>query len=165
MKQRRPWSADDDLALAALVPALAWGAVAAALERSADAVRARARALGLAKPKGPPHNTLPPGSVRVYGTKGYQYLKVAEGGWPQAWRLLHHTVWEAAHGPLPDDHILTFRDGNPAHTGLANLELVAKADWIMRYHPESTLPPELASLIRLKAVLTREINQRHKEEP
>lgn len=162
--KRRPWSPQDDFALAALVPTLEWGAVAAALERSVDSVRARARVLGLAKPQGRPHNTLAVGSVRVYGTKGYQYLKVAEGGWPAAWRLLHYTVWEAAHGPVPDTHVLAFKDGNPAHTELANLEQVAKANWIMRYHPERTLPPELAGLIRLKAALTRAINQVTKEQ-
>jgi hypothetical protein len=159
----------DDARLRRLYPVRRTVELAAELGRSKDATYARARKLGLRKKQvfaadHRPPNYLAPGAIRVYGKKGYQFVKLRDGAWPDAWDLLHRVRWEAAHGPVPPGHVLAFKDGNPQHTDPANLELVARADWMRRYHPETTLPPLLAQLIRIRAALTRAINQRTKKE-
>jgi hypothetical protein len=64
---------------------------------------------------------------------------------------------------VPDGYVLTFKDGDVDHIDIDNLELVHKDDWIKRYIPEHTLPPDLAEVIRLKATLTRALNQLKEE--
>lgn len=97
----------------------------------------------------PPGSGVPDGHTRMSG--GYAYIK--HGG---QWRLHHHVVWEAAHGAVPDGHVVAFRDGDRTHVALSNLELVAKADWLRRYDV-GLLPPALAELFHLKGQLQREI--------
>jgi hypothetical protein len=104
------------------------------------------------------------GTVITSGSLGYAWIKVLDlGSWPQGWRPLHHVVWEQAHGPIPPEHLVTFRDGNRANVVIENLELVDKVAWMLR-HSISSLPPELASLMRLKAKLVRTIAQREEIE-
>lgn len=139
--------------------------IAAHLGRSEDSINTFAKRRGLSKggrrinpPGARPANYKPIGSTMA-GNRGQTYVKVREGGWPDAWELLHRLNWEAVNGPVPEGHVLTFRDGDHTNAAVENLELVASKDWIKRYIPEHTLPPELAQLIRLKAVLVRQINQ------
>lgn len=106
----------------------------------------------------------PVGTVRK--SANYLFVKVSKGAWPEAWRQLHHVVWEAEHGPIPAGHVLSFKDGNVENVDPDNLELFSKAEWVaLRVHVEGRLPPEVAEVIRIKAILTRTINQRHKEQP
>lgn len=162
------WTDDDDAALRARYPHEAAAVIARDLGRAKTALYARAKKLGLSKPArhfAPdyrPANYLPVGATRVV-PKGWVCVKVKEGGWPEAWRPLHHLTWEREHGPVPPGHVLTFRDRNPKNAEPDNLELVAKTDWIKRYQPETTLPPEIARLIRLRSALVRQINKAEKE--
>jgi hypothetical protein len=164
----RPWTADDDAALRDRYQNESAAALARDLGRAKTALYARAKKLGLRKavrhfaPDYRPPNYLPVGATRVV-PKGWVCVKVKEGGWPHAWRPLHHLAWEREHGPIPPGHVLTFRDGNPKNAEPANLELVAKIDWIKRYQPETTLPPEISRLIRLRSALVRQINKAEKE--
>lgn len=168
--QGAPWTPADDAILRTRYPHEAAAVIARDLGRAKTALYARAKKLGLSKPVrhfAPdyrPPNYLPVGATRVV-PKGWVCVKVREGGWPAAWRPLHHLVWEQHHGPVPPGHVLTFRDGNPKNAEPDNLELVAKRDWISRYQPETTLPPELARLIRLRSALVRQINQRTRPSP
>lgn len=162
------WTEAEDALLRARYASAYTADLAREMGRGLAALHKRARRLGLTKTSVyrddyQTHNTLPLGATSR-GGRGYTYVKVRAGGWPEAWRLLHHLVWETHHGPLPDGYRVTFRDGNPDHVDPANLELVAARDWIMRYHPAHTLPPPLVQLIRLKGALTRAINRRTKKE-
>lgn len=169
MSVNRPWTAEDDAALRLGYDSTPAVVLAAQLGRARSAMYKRAEKLGLVKtrilrtPGKRPHNYAPVGTIRTQGRQRYLVIKISEGAWPDAWKLLHYVNWEAVHGPVPDTHVLAFRDGKVAHVEVENLELVAKKDWILRYHPETTLPPELANIIRLKAVLSRHINKRNKE--
>lgn len=161
--KNRPWLPAEDALLRLHYPTMRSTALALLLGRSLTGMYKRAEKLGLSKPQvfAPdyrPHNYAPIGATTTSGRHGYLMVKVAEGSWPEAWRPAHHLAWEAAYGPLPSEHVLAFKDGNAENRALANLELVAKRDWLMRYHPETTLPPALAALIRTKAALTRAIN-------
>lgn len=165
----RPWTPDDDAIMRTEYPHAPLDELAARLDRARTALHKRAEKLGLKRPHRMPagfrpKNYAPVGATRKQGRQGYTFIKVAEGGWPQAWRPLHHVLWEQAHGKIPPDHLVTFKDGNVEHIELDNLELVARADWIARFIPERLLPPELAGIIRVKAALTRAINQLAKEQ-
>lgn len=78
------------------------------------------------------------------------------------WRAVHLIEWEAANGPLPAGHAVTFRDGDKRNTALDNLELVSRAD-LMRRNTRHNLPPEINELISLRAALVRKINNRTKD--
>lgn len=47
-------------------------------------------------------------------------VKASDG----TWRLKHHVVWEAAHGPIPRGWCCHFIDGNPMNCQLENLTLL-----------------------------------------
>ncbi len=55
----------------------------------------------------------------------YVLVKTAH---PQMWRLKHHVVWETAHGPIPDGHVIIFVDGNRYNFALDNLILASKQE-------------------------------------
>jgi hypothetical protein len=162
----RPWTVDDDAMLRASYDRERTTDLALRLGRAVSAVYKRAENLGLSKPRIKPRasNAAPIGTIRRAGRQGYQFIKVKPGGWPNAWRRLHHVEWETANGPIPDGYVIAFRDGNVENIDIDNLELVHKDEWIKRYIPEHTMPPELAEVIRLKASLTRTLNQQKDKE-
>lgn len=109
-----------------------------------------------------PANWMPIGSTRLHD-KSYTWIKVSDegGGFPHGWQPLHRVLWEQAHGIIPKDHLVAFKDGNPQHIELDNLELVSKKDWAIRHslsNPDN-YPPELAELIRTQARLMRLIKE------
>ena len=72
-----------------------------------------------------PHNKLPIGSI-IMKADGYMWQKLGEGA--RDWRQKHILVWEEAHGPVPDGHLVTFKDGDRTHYDLENLALVTMAE-------------------------------------
>lgn len=77
------------------------------------------------------------------------------------WRAVHLLNWEAANGPLPPGHAVTFIDGNKMNTELSNLRLLPRAD-LMRRNTVHNLPKPLAELVQLRGALVRKINRRLK---
>ncbi|GBL46247.1 bacteriophage phi 1.45 protein-like protein [Sulfuriferula multivorans] len=73
------------------------------------------------------------------------------------WRGVHILVWEAANGPLPAGHAVTFKDGNKSNITLDNLELLTRAQ-LMARNTIHNLPEELRDVIRLNGVIRRKIN-------
>jgi len=69
-----------------------------------------------------PVNWKPVGSERV-DAEGYVYVKTKE---PRTWRMKHVLTWEAAHGPVPKNHAILFRDSNRQNTDIDNLILVSR---------------------------------------
>ena len=66
-------------------------------------------------------NSSPIGSERIKQDGGFKYVwvKVAH---PNTWRLKHHLIWEAAHGPVPPNHRVFFLDGDQNNFSLGNLQ-------------------------------------------
>jgi len=62
------------------------------------------------------------GHEKVYAD-GYVWIITEHGR-----RQKHRWVWEQAHGPIPPDHCVKFRDGNRQNCALDNLYLVSRAD-------------------------------------
>ena len=75
------------------------------------------------------------------------------------WRAVHIVHWEQVNGPLPAGHALVFRDGNKRNICLENLELLTRAE-LMRRNSCHNHGPEIAELVRLRAIITRQINKR-----
>ena len=108
-----------------------------------------------------PHTWHPIGHERI--CDGYLQRKVTDTGITRRdYRPVHHLVWEAANGPIPDGHALVFRDGNRKHIVLENLELISRAD-LMRRNTRHNLPQPLNELVQLRAVITRRINKLTKD--
>ena len=76
-----------------------------------------------------PHNTVPVGTERV-SKDGYIEVKVrmrpTKGN--SNWCGKHRLVWEAAHGKVPEGHVVIFLDGNKQNCTLENLALVTRAE-------------------------------------
>ena len=106
-------------------------------------------------------NWKPVGSERV-SRHGYLQRKVTDTGQSKAdWVEVHILVWTTAHGPVPAGHVVTFKDGNKAHIALDNLELVARADLMLR-NSVHQYPPELAAVMQMMGYLNRRINAKHR---
>jgi hypothetical protein len=79
-----------------------------------------------------PHNAKFDGAVSIRqkkGEKAYKYIRV--GG---VWKLMHRHLWEQANGPIPADHLVSFKDGDSLRCELDNLELITKAQNAIRNH-------------------------------
>ena len=89
------------------------------------------------------------------------------GNTPRDYRSVHSIVWEAAHGPIPAGHVVIFKPGTAtsiaAEITLEKLELVSRAELMRRNSRHARYPPELNSLMFMKGVLTRKINERTKQ--
>lgn len=101
----------------------------------------------------------PIGAERV--TKdGILQRKVREDGPPQRrWKAVHAMLWEEHHGPVPQGHIVVFKNGNRRDIRLDNLECISRVE-NMRRNTVHRLPKELAELVQLKGALQRQINKR-----
>lgn len=112
-------------------------------------------------------NYLPIGSLRI-GKDGILQRKVTDD--PdlhpsRRWMAVHRLVWEAVNGPMPKGFIVVFKPGmasaDPDMITIDRVELITRAE-LMRRNTRHNLPPEINSLIAVKARLTRVINEREK---
>jgi HNH endonuclease len=98
--------------------------------------------------------------------EGYLRIKVRERtsyaeepGWhPNVWPLLSHHVWQQHHGPIPNGHLVVFKDRDRSNCVIENLELITLAE-NMRRNSVHKLPPELKQVIQLNGVLKRQIRR------
>lgn len=102
---------------------------------------------------------VPVGSERI--TKdGIIQRKVNDTGYPpHDWKSAHALLYERHHGPIPDGHIVRFRNRDKTDIRIENLELVSRAE-NMRRNSIHNLPEALTDVIRIRGVLNRRINER-----
>jgi hypothetical protein len=75
-----------------------------------------------------PHTTVPVGTEKLRDD-GYLWRKVKETKPSRhGWKQVHRIVWEEAHGPVPDGHVVVFRDGDTTNITLDNLMLCSRAE-------------------------------------
>lgn len=79
------------------------------------------------------------------------------------WRAVHLLLWESEHGPIPDGHVVIFRDGNKQNVCLENLQLISRAD-LMRKNSVQKYGREIYLLLQLLGAVTRQINQRNRKD-
>lgn len=98
----------------------------------------------------------PIGTERV--RDGYLYRKLRDAGpMHKRWEMVHRLNWEAVNGPIPDGHVVVFRNGNRMQVAVENLELISRAD-LARRNTIHRYPREVKDLIRLNAKLQRTIH-------
>lgn len=76
-----------------------------------------------------PWDTVPVGTI-VTKADGYLWKKIDDkpGIWLQNWKQLHLLLWEEAYGPIPDGHLVIFKDGNRQNCVLENLAMISMAE-------------------------------------
>ncbi|MBL8002858.1 MAG: HNH endonuclease [Flavobacteriales bacterium] len=112
-------------------------------------------------------NGLPIGSTRV-NADGYLDRKVQATGYPpDDWEGVHRLVWREAHGEIPPDHVVAFKNGKrttvEAEITLDRLELVSRTE-MMRRNTVHNLPPEMKEVVQALGLLKRTINYKTRKE-
>ena len=117
------------------------------------------------RPDQAPHNTVPIGT-EVVRSDGYVWVKRWDDRTPARlnWTSKHQAVYEAAHGPIPDGHIVRFRNADRTNIALENLECVSRAEHAATKGLHS-LPPEIVQVHQLRGAITRQINKRQPPAP
>lgn len=113
-------------------------------------------------------NWKPIGTI-LTDSEGYQRIKIREAeygkepagfGNCRVWPFHHRYLWEQANGPIPEGHIVTFRDGNRQNCTIENLDLMTLADNARRNSMWTKLPRELAEAIQLTGAIKRQLRRR-----
>jgi hypothetical protein len=73
------------------------------------------------------------GSTAIYNKSVYVKIRSRKKGEPilkkeESWRKKHFLIWENAHGPIPEGHVIIFADNNKLNVSLDNLILVSKQE-------------------------------------
>jgi len=85
------------------------------------------------KPGNKPKNTDPIGTEKLL-VDGYVWVKVNDK--PKVpkrenWKQKHKLLWEREYGPVPKDSVVIFKDGDPTHVELDNLECVTRSQLLI----------------------------------
>lgn len=104
------------------------------------------------------HNEKPLGSERVDNKDGYIWVKINEPD-PYTksktrYKLKHHIVWEAVHGPVPKGKVIKFIDGNKFNCTIENLILVNRKALVFLNHEKHDQTPDE---YKLTHILTAQI--------
>lgn len=107
-------------------------------------------------------NYMPIGSFR-FSKDGYLERKVTDDqslAPARRWVGVHRLNWEAAHGPIPDGHCVSFIDGDPLNAELDNLVLLSRRElcWLNKTKL-GAVPAEL----RPVAIATAKLQARARE--
>lgn len=106
-----------------------------------------------------PPNVQDVGALRIT-SDGVLQIKLAPG--PRQWVMMSRYTWWLHTGKWPRrGYLLRARNGDPHDTRFENLEHISKRENMLR-NTIHNYPPELARLVQLRGVLTRQINRREK---
>lgn len=110
------------------------------------------------KPGSKPSNWKPIGSERL-AKDGYLQRKLTDTGYPpRDWVGVHIILYQEHHGPIPDGHIVKFKDGNKKNIQISNLELISRIE-NMKRNSLYQYPKEIIDLHRLRGTVNRQINR------
>lgn len=73
-----------------------------------------------------PSNRVPIGTERIDSKDGYTYVKIKDGYLNKNWKLKHVLIYEEHNGPIPEEHVVIFGDGDKSNFDLDNLILVSR---------------------------------------
>jgi len=113
------------------------------------------------------HNYVPIGTLRI-SKDGYLERKFTDNpaiAPAMRWEAVHRLVWKAAHGPIPDGHIVVYRPGMKTvveeEVTLDRLECIHRSENMRRN--TAYRDPELGKLYQLKGAIARQVNRIKKE--
>lgn len=100
----------------------------------------RSRTTTFKKGNMPANGNQPIGTERI-GSDGYVWVKVAERKTdPKSahdnWVQKHRKVWEDANGPIPENHVVMFADGDRSNCELGNLVCIPRSSLSIINHEE-----------------------------
>lgn len=98
-----------------------------------------------------PHNAKYNGYERIQ-KDGYIEVRVSRGNY----QFKHRLIWEKANGPIPEDSVLIFKDGNKQNITLDNLEVITKAQH-MTNNTIARYPKELRQSFKLIKQLNKQL--------
>ncbi len=110
-----------------------------------------------------PHTWQPIGTYRINADSCLE-RKVNDlpGANHVRWHPVTRLVWQEAHGPIPENHLVVFKPGQKTKVleliTVDRLECITRAENARRNHPNSS-NPELARLVQLKGAITRQVNR------
>jgi len=102
-----------------------------------------------------PKNVKPVGFERI-DSEGYVYIKTEPG--KNKFKLKHRLVYESHYGPIPDDSIITFKDGDKQNCAIENLECIKKTENLKlnqyRYSEiAEPIKPSVKALVKLEITM------------
>lgn len=108
-----------------------------------------------------PHNQYPENVVTIrtdYKTGiSYQWARLS----PRKWEPLHRIVWQNANGPIPEGHLVIFKNGDTTNCNLSNLECISHAEHGSRCSRQMhARPQELKIAIKLNNQLISKIKNK-----
>ena len=109
-----------------------------------------------------PFNNKPMYSISVRADSGgipYKFIKIR----PQYWELLHRYMWMEAHGPIPKNMVVIFKDGNSLNCQLSNLDMITRQENMLR-NSSNNVPEHLKEVVKLKNKLTKKIKEHGKKQ-
>lgn len=112
-----------------------------------------------------PINEKPLGTIQA-DTDGYLRIKTSMEGrdWRDRWEFYHHYIWKQAGREIPEDMVLSFKDGDKTNCALDNLFLLSKDVVFTRARwGRKGLSPEAAEVEAAVIKLKIETNKRRKE--
>lgn len=107
-----------------------------------------------------PANQQPIGHERICTKDGYVLIKVDEinphTGFRGRYRHKHVVIWEKENGPVPDGHVVTFKDGDKTNIDIGNLEcidrnLLCRMNKSQVYDLPKELIPTMKNIVKLRA--------------
>lgn len=108
-----------------------------------------------------PHNTKEKdGAISIRKDKNgieYKYIRTSLS----VWEALHRYTWMQHHGHIPENFVVTFKDGNTLNCDINNLECISMSENMLRNskhnYPKSIIPKLVANSKTKK--LIRELNK------
>jgi len=108
-----------------------------------------------------PHNTKTDGhiTVRKLHTTPYKFIRLSENNWD----LLHRVNYRKFIGPIPDEMMVTFKDGNTLNCEPPNLKLESKQEHMAR-NTIMRFDEELRKTIHLLSKYKRKLKSYEKQD-
>lgn len=109
-------------------------------------------------------NALPIGTEKVkvkVKNRGYVYVKTGKDKWQPKSKL----VWEEANGPIPEDKVILFLDGNPENVCLENMTLISRQEnlYLNKHKLQSNNVEITKTCINIARVATTAFEKRRKK--
>jgi hypothetical protein len=104
-----------------------------------------------------PHNTLYDGAIverSLPDGTTYKFVRISK----KNWKLLHQQIWIKANGPIPEHHVVAFKDGDTMNTDLDNLELISRIENVFR-NSRYNYPREIIPSMVLMNKLEKQLKQ------
>jgi hypothetical protein len=100
-----------------------------------------------------PLNTKYDGHERIT-IDGYVEIRISKG----VYKLKHREVWIKENGPIPEDCVVIFKDGNKQNIVIDNLQLITRKENMLRNSIQQ-YPEELITTLKLVSKLKKTIKK------